>query len=156
MNQAAAKELIKSTIYLDDQILSYKEDSKTIIGKIVSKGYTASFKDEEGKDGTVRCRIKDLKTNTEFSESLTKMAKLFPKEFISNRVQSKDEILSVLASNKDVRQKTISWIEKTITIPEVKKKNEVESLLNELWLESKITKAKFTAETDVIYNSRVS
>jgi hypothetical protein len=154
MNQAAAKELIKSTNYLDNQILSYKEDSKTIIGKIVSKGYTASFKDEDGNHGTVRVRIKDLKSNTEFSESLTKIAKLFPKEFISNRLQSKDEILNVLENNKDVRSKTISWIEETITIPETKKKDEVESLLNELWLESKVTKARFTTDTDVIYNSR--
>lgn len=154
MNQAAAKELIKNTEYLNDQILSYKEDSKTIIGKIVSKGYTASFKDEEGNHGTVRVRIKDLKTNTEFSEDLTKIAKLFPKEFVSNRLQSKDEILNVLESNKDVRLKTVSWIEETISIPEVKKKNEIESLLNELWLESKVTKARFTADADVIYNCR--
>jgi hypothetical protein len=154
MNQAAAKELIKSTDYLDNQILSYKEDARTIIGKIVSKGYTASFKDEDGNHGTVRVRIKDLKTNTEFSESLTKIAKLFPKEFISNRLQSKDEILTVLKSNKEVKLKTVSWIEETMTIPEVKKKDEVESLLYELWLESKVTKARFNADADVSYNSR--
>lgn len=154
MDQVTAKELIKNTEYLDNQILVYKEKSKTIFGKIVWKGYNAASKDEEGQNGAVRVRIKDLKSATEFSESLTKIANLFPKEFILNRGNSKKEILNVLQQNKDVKEKTLSWIEGSIKIPETKKKNEVENLLTELWLESKVTKARFKANDDVVYSPR--
>ena len=102
MDQATAKQLIENTDYLDNQILAIKEKSTTIFGKIIWKGYTASFKDDEGKDGTVRVRVKNLHSGKEFSESLTKFAGLFPKEFIANRINSKNEILNVLNENKEV------------------------------------------------------
>lgn len=153
MNQAAAKELIKSTDYLDNQILAYKEDSKLIYGKIVWKGYTASFKDDQGEDGTVRVRIKNLHNSEEFSESLTKIVRLFPKDFMTNRSNSKKEILNVLQVNKDVKEKTLSWIGDSISIPETEE-SELETLLTELWLESKVVKARFTTTSDVVYNSK--
>jgi len=154
MDQADAKQLIKTTEYLDNQILVYKEGSKKIFGKIIWKGYTASFKDDAGEDGTVRVRVKNLHSGKEFSDSLSKFADLFPKEFIENRTNSKNEILNVLSENVEVESKTLSWIEKTISIPEKKKKDEIEILLTELWLESKVSKRRFKTNDDVIYNSR--
>lgn len=154
MDQAAAKKLIENTEYLNNQILVYKEKSKTIFGKIIWKGYTASFKDDEGKDGTVRVRVKNLHNGKEFSDSLSKFVTLFPKEFITNRINSKNEILNVLNNNKEVKSKTLTWIEDSVSIPEVKEKDEVENLLTELWLESKITKARFKANDDVTYSPR--
>ena len=154
MDQASAKQLIKSTEYLDNQILVYKEGSKIIFGKIIWKGYTASFKDDAGEDGTVRVRVKNLHSGKEFSDSLSKFIGLFPEEFIQNRTNSKNEILNLLTENVDVQSKTLAWIEKTVTIPETKKKNEIETLLTELWLESKVSKRRFKTNDDVIYNSR--
>ena len=153
MDQSTAKKLIEETKYLDNQILVYREDSKTIYGKIIWKGYTAAFKDEEGNDGTVRVRIKDLHSSKEFSESLSKIAHLFPKEFILNREHSKMEILNVLQNNKEVKAKTLNWIKDSVTLP-AEQPEEVESLLTELWLESKVTKARFKANDDVTYSPR--
>lgn len=155
MDQATAKKLIENTDYLDNQILAIKEKSDTIYGKITWKGYTAAFKDEEGEIGTVRVRIKNLHSGIEFSESLSKFATLFPKEFIENRTSSKEEILNVLNENENVQSKTLSWIEDSVTIPEAKNKNEIETLLTELWLESKVTKARMRTSKDTVYSLRV-
>ena len=154
MDQATAKKLIENTDYLDNQILAIKEKSDTIYGKITYKGYTAAFKDEQGEDGTVRVRIKNLQSGKEFSESLSKFADLFPKEFITNRINSKNEILNVLNDNENISSKTLSWIEDSVTIPEAKSKNEIETLLTELWLESKITKARTKTSPEVVYTPR--
>lgn len=153
MDQSSAKRLIEETQYLDNQILVYREKAKTVYGKIIWKGYTAAFKDEEGKDGTVRVRIKDLHSSKEFSESLAKIANLFPKEFILNRASSKNEILNVLQNNNEVKAKTLNWIKDSVTLP-ADQPEEVESLLTELWLESKVTKARFKANDDVTYSPR--
>ena len=155
MNQADAKKIIEETNYLENQILVYQEDQKTIFGKIVWKGYTASFKDENNEDGTVRVRIKDLLTGKEFSDSLKKIATEFPKEFIENKLNSKKEILNILEDNQDNKSKTLSWIANSISNPSIKKQEEtVENLLTELWLESKVSKARFKANDDVVYNTR--
>ena len=122
MDQATAKQLIDNTDYLDNQILVYKEKSKTIFGKIIWKGYSAAAKDEEGNDGTVRVRIKDLYNRNEFSESLSNIATLFPKEFITNWINSKKEILNVLNNNKEVESKTLSWIDQNENLPASAKK----------------------------------
>ena len=155
MNQADAKKIIAETNYLENQIIVYQNDTDKIFGKIVWKGYSASFKDENDEDGTVRVRIKDLLTGKEFSDSLLKIATDFPVESIENKANSKKEILNILDINKDVQSKTLSWIANSISNPEIKKQEEtVENLLTELWLESKVTKARFKANDDVVYNAR--
>ncbi len=155
MNQADAKKIIEETNYLENQILVYQEDTKTIFGKIVWKGYSAAFKDENNEDGTVRVRIKDLLTGKEFSDSLLKIATEFPKESIENKLNSKKEILNILDDNKDVQSKTLSWIANSVTNPGIKKQEgTVENLLTELWLESKVTKARFKANDAVVYSAR--
>lgn len=155
MDQAQAKKIIEETNYLENQILVYQEDKKTIFGKIVWKGYSASFRDDNNEEGTVRVRIKDLLSGKEFSDSLTKIANEFPKESIENRANSKKEILNILESNKDNNSKTLSWIANSVNDPQMKKQeNKIENLLTELWLESKVTKARFKANDAVVYNTR--
>ena len=90
-------------------------------------------------------------TGKEFTDNLTKVARDFPEEFISNKESAKAEIFSLLEDNKS-ETKTLDWIEGSVKFD--KENVSVERLLTELWLESKVTKARFKSDDLVVYNSR--
>ena len=152
MDQATAKEIIKDTEYLDGRILVMEDTKKIKYCKIIWKGFSATQKDEENKEGAARVRVKDLMTGKEFTDNLTKIARVFPPETISDKESAKANILSVLQENVSVQSKTLSWIKKTVS----SERDDVsfERLLTELWLESKITKARFKSDDLIVYNSR--
>jgi len=87
----------------------------------------------------------------EFTDNLTKVARDFPEELISNKESAKAEIFNLLQENKS-ETKTLNWIEESVTFD--KEGISVERLLTELWLESKVTKARFKSDDLVVYNSR--
>mgnify|MGYP001208174330 FL=1 len=87
----------------------------------------------------------------EFTDNLTKVARQFPEELISTKESAKAEIFSLLQENK-TETKTLDWIEGSVTFN--KEDVSVERLLTELWLESKVTKARFKSDDLVVYNSR--
>ena len=76
---------------------------------------------------------------------------LISEEFISNKESTKAEIFSLLEDNKS-ETKTLDWIEDSVKFD--KENVSVERLLTELWLESKVTKARFKSDDLVVYNSR--
>jgi len=152
MDQTTAKEIIKETDYLDGRIL-VMEDSKNKhkFCKIIWKGFSATQKDENDEEGAARVRVKDLLTGKEFTDNLTKVAREFPEEMISSKESAKAEILNLLEANKS-ETKNLDWIEGSVEFN--KKEINVERLLTELWLESKVTKARFKTDDLVVYNSR--
>ena len=85
MDQATAKEIIKDTEYLDGRILVMEDTKKIKYCKIIWKGFSATQKDEENKEGAARVRVKDLMTGKEFTDNLTKIARVFPPETISDK-----------------------------------------------------------------------
>ena len=85
MNQLSAKKLIEETNYLDNKILVFKSEDKNKFCKIVWKGDSATTKDENNEDGTVRVRLKDLLSGKEFSEDMKQVSSIFPKESIENK-----------------------------------------------------------------------
>jgi len=153
MNQASAKQLIEETNYLDNKILVFKDSSKNKFCKIVWKGYSATNKDQNDEDGTVRARLRDLMSGKEFSDDIQHVAELFPLEKITGKEECKKEILNLLDSDEKDNSKTISWITNSFENQKVVE-DEVEELLTELWLESKVTKARFKADDVVVYNAR--
>ncbi len=152
MDQTTAKEIIKETDYLENRILVIQDSKKKLkYCKIIWKGFSATQKDENNEEGAARVRVKDLMTGKEFTDNLTKVARDFPEEFISNKESAKAEIFSLLEDNKS-ETKTLDWIEGSVKFD--KENVSVERLLTELWLESKITKARFKSDDLVVYNSR--
>ena len=152
MDQTTAKEIIKDTDYLEDRILVMEDSKKKIkYCKIIWKGFSATQKDENNEEGAARVRVKDLMSGKEFTDNLTKVAREFPEEFISSKESAKAEIFSLLQENKS-ETKTLDWIEDSVTFN--KDGVSVERLLTELWLESKVTKARFKSDDLVVYNSR--
>ena len=152
MDQTTAKEIIKDTDYLQDRILVMEDSKKKIkYCKIIWKGFSATQKDENNEEGAARVRVKDLMSGKEFTDNLTKVAREFPEEFISSKESAKAEIFSLLQENKS-ETKTLDWIEDSVTFD--KNGVSVERLLTELWLESKVTKARFKSDDLVVYNSR--
>ena len=152
MDQTTAKEIIKDTDYLEDRILVMEDSKKKIkYCKIIWKGFSATQKDENNEEGAARVRVKDLMSGKEFTDNLTKVAREFPEEFISSKESAKAEIFSLLQENKS-ETKTLDWIEDSVTFD--KNGVSVERLLTELWLESKVTKARFKSDDLVVYNSR--
>ncbi len=152
MDQTTAKEIIKDTDYLQDRILVMEDSKKKIkYCKIIWKGFSATQKDENNEEGAARVRVKDLMSGKEFTDNLTKVARQFPEEFISSKESAKAEIFSLLQENKS-ETKTLDWIEDSVTFN--KDGVSVERLLTELWLESKVTKARFKSDDLVVYNSR--
>ena len=152
MDQTTAKEIIKDTDYLDGRILVMEDSKKkTKFCKIIWKGFSATQKDENNEEGSARVRVKDLMSGKEFTDNLTKVAREFPEEMISSKESAKAEILSLLEDNKS-ETKTLDWITDTVTFN--KEGVNVERLLTELWLESKVTKARFKSDDLVVYNSR--
>ena len=152
MDQTTAKEIIKDTDYLQDRILVMEDSKKKIkYCKIIWKGFSATQKDENNEEGAARVRVKDLMSGKEFTDNLTKVAREFPEEFISSKESAKAEIFSLLQENKS-ETKTLDWIEDSVTFN--KDGVSVERLLTELWLESKVTKARFKSDDLVVYNSR--
>ena len=152
MDQTTAKEIIKDTDYLQDRILVMEDSKKKIkYCKIIWKGFSATQKDENNEEGAARVRVKDLMSGKEFTDNLTKVARQFPEEFISSKESAKAEIFSLLQENKS-ETKTLDWIEDSVTFD--KNGVSVERLLTELWLESKVTKARFKSDDLVVYNSR--
>ena len=152
MDQTTAKEIIKDTDYLEDRILVMEDSKKKIkYCKIIWKGFSATQKDENNEEGAARVRVKDLMSGKEFTDNLTKVAREFPEEFISSKESAKAEIFSLLQDNKS-ETKTLDWIEDSVTFD--KNGVSVERLLTELWLESKVTKARFKSDDLVVYNSR--
>jgi hypothetical protein len=151
MNQLSAKKLIEETNYLDNKILVFKSDDKNKFCKIVWKGYSATTKDENNEDGTVRVRLKDLLSGKEFSEDMKQVSSIFPKESILNKENSKAEILNIIHQAENENNKTLEWIAKSFDTKQVVEE-EVEQLLTELWLESKVTKARFKSNDIVVYN----
>ena len=152
MDQTTAKEIIKDTDYLQDRILVMEDSKKKIkYCKIIWKGFSATQKDENNEEGAARVRVKDLMSGKEFTDNLTKVAREFPEEFISSKESAKAEIFSLLQENKS-ETKTLDWIEDSVTFN--KDGVSVERLLTELWLESKVTKARFKSGDLVVYNSR--
>lgn len=153
MDQTTAKEIIAETEYLDGQILAIKDSkNKTKFCKIIWKGFSATQKDEENKEGSARVRVKDLMSGKEFTDNLTKIIRDFPAEMITSKESAKAEILNLLEENKGFENKTLDWIEDSVTFN--KEEVATERLLTELWLESKITKARFKTDDLVVYNSR--
>jgi|TARA_B100000795_G_scaffold267411_1_gene252180 hypothetical protein len=152
MDQATAKEIIKDTEYLDGRILVMEDTKKIKFCKIIWKGFSATQKDEDNKEGAARVRVKDLMTGKEFTDNLTKIARTFTPEIITDKESAKVDILNVLKENTAVESKTLSWIKETVSSD----RDDVsfERLLTELWLESKITKARFKSDDLVVYNSR--
>lgn len=152
MDQATAKEIIKDTEYLDGRILVMEDTKKIKFCKIIWKGFSATQKDEDNKEGAARVRVKDLMTGKEFTDNLTKIARTFTPEIITDKESAKVNILNVLKENTAVESKTLSWIKETVSSD----RDDVsfERLLTELWLESKITKARFKSDDLVVYNSR--
>jgi hypothetical protein len=152
MDQITAKEIIKDTDYLDGRILVMEDSKKKHkFCKIIWKGFSATQKDENNEEGSARVRVKDLLSGKEFTDNLTKVAREFPEEEISSKESAKLEILTLLEENKS-ETKTLDWITKSISF-----KNEgvnIERLLTELWLESKVTKARYKSDDLVVYNSR--
>ena len=152
MDQTTAKEIIKDTEYLQDRILVIEDSKKKIkYCKIIWKGFSATQKDENNEEGAARVRVKDLMSGKEFTDNLTKVARQFPEEFISVKESAKAEIFSLLQENK-AETKTLDWIEDSVKFD--KEGVNVERLLTELWLESKVTKARFKSDDLVVYNSR--
>tara|TARA_Y100000589_G_scaffold314466_1_gene336893 strand:+ start:370 stop:831 length:462 start_codon:yes stop_codon:yes gene_type:complete len=152
MDQTTAKEIIKDTDYLENRILVMEDSKKKIkYCKIIWKGFSATQKDENNEEGAARVRVKDLMSGKEFTDNLTKVARQFPEEFISSKESAKAEIFSLLQDNKS-ETKTLDWIEGAVTFN--KDGVSVERLLTELWLESKVTKARFKSDDLVVYNSR--
>ena len=152
MDQTTAKEIIKETDYLENRILVIQNSKKKLkYCKIIWKGFSATQKDENNEEGAARVRVKDLMTGKEFTDNLTKVARDFPEEFISNKESAKAEIFSLLEDNKS-ETKTLDWIEDSVKFD--KENVSVERLLTELWLESKVTKARFKSDDLVVYNSR--
>lgn len=152
MDQTTAKEIIKDTEYLQDRILVIEDSKKKIkYCKIIWKGFSATQKDENNEEGAARVRVKDLMSGKEFTDNLTKVARQFPEEFISVKESAKAEIFSLLQENKS-ETKTLDWIEDSVKFD--KEGVNVERLLTELWLESKVTKARFKSDDLVVYNSR--
>ncbi len=152
MDQTTAKEIIKDTDYLEDRILVMEDSKKKIkYCKIIWKGFSATQKDENNEEGAARVRVKDLMSGKEFTDNLTKVARQFPEEFISSKESAKAEIFSLLQENKS-ETKTLDWIEDSVSFD--KDGVSVERLLTELWLESKVTKARFKSDDLVVYNSR--
>ena len=152
MDQATAKEIIKDTEYLDGRILVMEDTKKIKFCKIIWKGFSATQKDEDNNEGAARVRVKDLMTGKEFTDNLTKIARVFPPELITDKEIAKANILSLLQENVTVESKTLEWIKKEVSSD----RDDVsfERLLTELWLESKITKARFKSDDMVVYNSR--
>lgn len=152
MDQTTAKEIIKETDYLENRILVIQDSKKKLkYCKIIWKGFSATQKDENNEEGAARVRVKDLMTGKEFTDNLTKVARDFPEEFISNKESAKAEIFNLLEDNKS-ETKTLDWIEGSVKFD--KEGVNVERLLTELWLESKVTKARFKSDDLVVYNSR--
>ena len=152
MDQTTAKEIIKDTDYLENRILVIEDSKKKIkYCKIIWKGFSATQKDENNEEGAARVRVKDLMSGKEFTDNLTKVARQFPEDFISTKESAKAEIFSLLQENK-TETKTLDWIEDSVTFD--KEGVNVERLLTELWLESKVTKARFKSDDLVVYNSR--
>tara|TARA_Y100000589_G_scaffold79810_1_gene73507 strand:+ start:4178 stop:4639 length:462 start_codon:yes stop_codon:yes gene_type:complete len=152
MDQTTAKEIIKDTDYLENRILVMEDSKKKIkYCKIIWKGFSATQKDENNEEGAARVRVKDLMSGKEFTDNLTKVARQFPEELITNKESAKAEIFSLLQENK-TETKTLDWIEDSVTFN--KDDVSVERLLTELWLESKVTKARFKSDDLVVYNSR--
>tara|TARA_Y100001954_G_C15769511_1_gene583617 strand:+ start:126 stop:647 length:522 start_codon:yes stop_codon:yes gene_type:complete len=152
MDQTTAKEIIKDTDYLENRILVMEDSKKKIkYCKIIWKGFSATQKDENNEEGAARVRVKDLMSGKEFTDNLTKVARDFPEELISNKESAKAEIFNLLQENKS-ETKTLNWIEESVTFD--KEGISVERLLTELWLESKVTKARFKSDDLVVYNSR--
>lgn len=152
MDQTTAKEVIKGTDYLDNRILVMEDTKKTKFCKIIWKGFSATQKDENNEDGAARVRVKDLLSGKEFTDNLTKVAREFPPEMITSKESAKAEIMNLLQENVAVESKTLGWIQESVSV----KQDEValEKLLTELWLESKVTKARFKSDDLVVYNSR--
>lgn len=154
MNQQIAKKLIEDTQYLENRILVYRDKKKTNkFCKIVWKGYSATFKDQNDEDGTVRVRLRDMLSGKEFSEDITDTTKKFPKEAITDKESSKKEILNILNSTDAEQTKTLEWVTGNLSQDKLAE-DQVEELLTELWLESKVTKARFKSDDMVVYNSR--
>ena len=152
MDQTTAKEIIKDTDYLDGRILVMEDSKKkTKFCKIIWKGFSATQKDENNEDGSARVRVKDLMSGKEFTDNLTKVAREFPEDMISIKESAKVEILGLLKDNKS-ESKTLDWITDSVTFE--KEGINIERLLTELWLESKVTKARFKSDDLVVYNSR--
>lgn len=152
MDQTTAKEIIKDTDYLDGRILVMEDSKKkTKFCKIIWKGFSATQKDENNEEGSARVRVKDLMSGKEFTDNLTKVAREFPEEFISNKESAKAEIMNLLEANKS-ETKTLDWISGSVEFN--KEGVNIERLLTELWLESKVTKARFKSDDLVVYNSR--
>ena len=152
MDQTTAKEIIKDTDYLDGRILVMEDSKKkTKFCKIIWKGFSATQKDENNEDGSARVRVKDLMSGKEFTDNLTKVAREFPEDMISIKESAKIEILGLLQENK-AETKTLEWISDAVTFD--KEGVNIERLLTELWLESKVTKARFKSDDLVVYNSR--
>ena len=152
MDQTTAKEIIKDTDYLDGRILVMEDSKKkTKFCKIIWKGFSATQKDENNEDGSARVRVKDLMSGKEFTDNLTKVAREFPEDMISIKESAKVEILGLLKDNKS-ESKTLDWITDSVTFE--KEGVNIERLLTELWLESKVTKARFKSDDLVVYNSR--
>jgi len=170
MDQATAKEIIKDTEYLDGRILVMEDTKKIKFCKIIWKGFSATQKDEDNNEGAARVRVKDLQkdednnegaarvrvkdlmTGKEFTDNLTKIARVFPPELITDKEIAKANILSLLQENVTVESKTLEWIKKAVSSD--RDDISFERLLTELWLESKITKARFKSDDMVVYNSR--
>jgi hypothetical protein len=152
MDQATAKEIIKDTEYLDGRILVMDDTKKTKFCKIIWKGFSATQKDEDNQEGAARVRVKDLMTGKEFTDNLTKVARQFPPEMITSKESAKAEIFNLLKENVAVESKTLGWIKDSVTTEQDDKS--LERLLTELWLESKVTKARFKSDDLVVYNSR--
>ena len=110
MDQATAKEIIKDTEYLDGRILVMEDTKKIKFCKIIWKGFSETQKDEDNKEGAARVRVKDLMTGKEFTDNLTKIARVFPPEMISDKEIAKANILSLLQENVTVESKTLGWI----------------------------------------------
>jgi hypothetical protein len=152
MDQTTAKEIIKDTDYLDGRILVMEDSKKkTKFCKIIWKGFSATQKDENNEDGSARVRVKDLMSGKEFTDNLTKVAREFPEDMISIKESAKVEILSLLQDNKS-ETKTLEWVSDSVTFK--KEGINIERLLTELWLESKVTKARFKSDDLVVYNAR--
>lgn len=152
MDLSKAKEILKDTDYLDGRILVLEERKKAKYCKIIWKGYSATATDEENNEGSARVRMKDVLSGKEFTDNLTKVAREFPPEVITNKEECKKEILSLLQDHASIEEKTLTWI--TESVKREKNEEVIERLLTELWLESKVTKARFKADDLVVYNSR--
>lgn len=150
MDLKAAKKLIDDANYLENRILVFQDKQKNKFCKIVWKGYTATKKDHNNEDGTVRVRLKDLLSGQEFSEDMAHIVEKFPQEQVTSKEACKQEILNIININQN-EQKTLNWIKQSFENKEVVEE-ELEQLLTELWLESKVTKARFNAGATVVYN----